>query len=397
MDGKGKERAISDREHRNGAADERAAARARLEARQARMHEEEGRPSRAPSSRVGAPKGSARKAGAPSPAAQRASSAGSPLPSAVAGVLSAARNAASRLFGILGPRGTLVAAGVVALVLVAAVVLAARGCAADAPEPVDNVPASGEQNEGPEPETVSVPDYLDAELAASLVQAAANDADVAWIANHADEYAVDGDAVQYKLLKLAADEPEAVPFVRAFPERYPSEAGEGSGGEKTQGGAPLLYQWDQRWGYTVYSSTTFALTGCCPTSLSMVYQGLTGKNDLSPYDMGVRAREGGYETQFDGTDATFLVNEASALGLSCAQIDVSADALAAALSDGGLVICNVGPGDFTSAGHFFVVTGFADDGTLVVNDPYSAERSAKSWDVQQVLGQTQALYAYRRA
>ncbi|WP_147272922.1 C39 family peptidase [Gordonibacter sp. 28C] len=307
------------------------------------------------------------------------------------------RDVASRLFGILGPRGALVAAGVVAIVLVAVVVFAVRVCAGDAQEPAGGVQTAEEQGQEPAPETVSVPDYLDADLAASLMEAAKGNADVAWVANHADEYAVDGDAVQYKLLKLAASEPEAVPFVRAFPERYPADAGEASGGERTQGGAPLLFQWDQRWGYTVYSSTTFALTGCCPTSLSMVYQSLTGKSDLSPYDLGVRAREGGYETQFDGTDATFLLNEAPSLGLSCAQIDVNADALAAALAGGGLVICNVGPGDFTSAGHFFVIAGLNDDGSLVVNDPYSAERSAKGWDVGQVLGQTQALYAYRRA
>ncbi len=61
-----------------------------------------------------------------------------------------------------------------------------------------------------------------------------------------------------------------------------------------------------------------------------------------------------------------------------------------------MVICNVGPGDFTDNGHFLVITGVDDDGNLVINDPYSAERSGRrgTW---KVLGQTKALWAYERA
>ena len=57
----------------------------------------------------------------------------------------------------------------------------------------------------------------------------------------------------------------------------------------------------------------------------------------------------------------------------------------------------VGPGDFTDNGHFFVVTGIDGDGNLRINDPYSAERSNRAWDVDTVLGQTKALWAYRLA
>ena len=62
-----------------------------------------------------------------------------------------------------------------------------------------------------------------------------------------------------------------------------------------------------------------------------------------------------------------------------------------------MLICNVGPGDFTDNGHFFVVTGIDDAGNLTVNDPYSADRSNRSWSVDAVLGQTRALWAYRLA
>ena len=289
-----------------------------------------------------------------------------------------------------------------AVVLVIALVAGVRGCmaagdAASAPDEANQAPA--EQQPQPERDPIDeakLTAVLGDELTAQLLQAAEASDDAAWVAAHPEAYAVDGEAVQYKLLKLAAVEPEAVPFVRTFPDAYPAESALGTD-DPAEGEVPRLYQWDSRWGSTVYSSTTFALTGCCPTSLSMVYQGLTGKGDLSPYDMGRRAREGGYETAFDGTDSSFLVNEAASLGLSCEEVPADAGSVRAALESGAVLICNVDPGDFTDNGHFFVVTGIDEAGGLAINDPYSAERSKRTWDVEEVLGQTKALWAYRLA
>lgn len=293
-----------------------------------------------------------------------------------------------------------IAIAVAAIALVVALVAGVRGCmaagaAAPASDEADQAPVQQQAQRDPidEDELKAV---LGDELAAQLVQAAETSDDVAWIAAHPDAYAGDGEAVQQKLLKLAAVEPEAVSFVRTFPDAYPAESALGTD-DPASGEVPRLYQWDSRWGSTVYSSTAFALTGCCPTSLSMVYQGLTGKGDLSPYDMGKRASDGGYETAFDGTDATFLVNEAASLGLSCEALAADADSVRSALEGGAVLICNVGPGDFTDNGHFFVITGIDDEGNLAINDPYSAERSNRAWDVDTVLGQTIGLWAYRLA
>ena len=113
--------------------------------------------------------------------------------------------------------------------------------------------------------------------------------------------------------------------------------------------------------------------------------------------MGKRASDGGFETAFDGTDSSFLVSEAASLGLSCEALSVDAGSVRAALEGGAVLVCNVGPGDFTDNGHFFVVTGIDGDGNLRINDPYSAERSNRAWNVDTVLGQTKALWAYRLA
>ncbi|MFR3090601.1 MAG: hypothetical protein ACLTMP_01675 [Eggerthella lenta] len=44
----------------------------------------------------------------------------------------------------------------------------------------------------------------------------------------------------------------------------------------------------------------------------------------------------------------------------------------AALEGSAVLVCNVGPGDFTDNSHFFVVTGIDGDRNLRINDPYSA-------------------------
>lgn len=378
---------------RSNADDARERARERLAARQGRIAQADGRRR--------APERSRKQSGTGGrpPSGRRGTSgaeAGAP------GIAWRALDAVRGFAAALGPRGLAVLAGVVLALalLVFGISSCVRSCSAEQPAPEQTESTQGNEGEaGKDAVTapIALPEGLDADVAARLTEAAADSEDIAWIASYASDYAVDGDMVQYKLLKLAADEPEAVGFVRGFPEEYPSDAGEPYGESAQDTTVPHFYQWDTRWGYTVYSSTTFALTGCCPTSLSMAYAGLTGKTDITPYDMGTRAQNGGYMTQYDGTDGSFLVAEAPSLGLACTEIGVDADALRAELSRGNVVICNVGPGDFTTGGHYIVIAGLADDGTLIVNDPYSAVRSAKTWDVDQVIGQTKALYSYALA
>lgn len=221
-----------------------------------------------------------------------------------------------------------------------------------------------------------------------------NDSRFVQIAENIDAYRKDGAAVQRKLVKLAVDDPEAIGFVTKWPDSYPQKAGTAYDGTVEKGQIPQLYQWDERWGYTTYSSTSFALTGCCPTSLSMVYMGLTGKTDMTPYDMGVLAGKDGYESKHEGTIGDFLTDDAAKLGLTCRKIDLDSDSLKYYLHRGYVIICNVGAGDFTDGGHYFVITGLDDQGKLTIHDPYSSVRSAKHWNIARVLNQTIALYAF---
>jgi len=57
----------------------------------------------------------------------------------------------------------------------------------------------------------------------------------------------------------------------------------------------------------------------------------------------------------------------------------------------------MGPGDFTSTGHFIVLAGIDEHGRLEIRDPNSPERTAKTWDFDTVLRQCRNLWAYSAA
>ena len=50
-------------------------------------------------------------------------------------------------------------------------------------------------------------------------------------------------------------------------------------------------------------------------------------------------------------------------------------------------------GDFTTTGHFIVLTGY-EDGRITVNDPNSRKRSEKTWDFDTLQYQIKNLWSY---
>ena len=199
------------------------------------------------------------------------------------------------------------------------------------------------------------------------------------------------------MLELAAKDPQAINYVLDFPQRYPASSGESYSDSVERGTVPDLKQWDERWGYVEYCGAAIGSTGCCPTSLSMVYMALTGKTDKTPADMAALATADGFAVDGEGTIGDFLVDDASKLGLACDEFSPSAANLVRYLKNGYVVVVNVGQGDFTDSGHFFVARGVASDGSIQINDPYSSVNTAKTWDANTIVNQSIAMYAFHVA
>lgn len=308
----------------------------------------------------------------------------------------------------LNPRILLLA--LIAVLLIAALTFIIRSCSSSSDKGSVDVGGGQQQaiggdgadegsideSEEPEIDQAALASIMGDDLAAQMVELSAGNEDLYWIASRPEAVGVDGAKAQRKLLKLATVEPAAITFVRDYPDLYPDDTTDACDPLSADVDIPLLMQWDQRWGYTVYSSAAFGQTGCCPTCMAMVYQGITRKTDMSPYDMGQLSRERGFMAQYAGTDSQFLLSCASELGLKSSKISVSEDALRDVLSAGNVVIANVGPGDFTEGGHFIVLAGLDADGMVVVNDPYSVKNSERTWSVGEIIGQTKRLFVFER-
>ncbi len=157
---------------------------------------------------------------------------------------------------------------------------------------------------------------------------------------------------------------------------------------------PFFLQWDERWGYAKYGDDFMALEGCGPTCLSMVYTGLTGDASMHPLAMAEMAEKGNHYVSGIGSSWSLMQDMARELGLEVNEVFFMADSIIEELEAGRPIICAVGPGDFTTAGHFIVLTDVDGKGRVTVHDPNSRKKSKEKWDVETIMSQTENLWSY---
>lgn len=152
---------------------------------------------------------------------------------------------------------------------------------------------------------------------------------------------------------------------------------------------PVSYfQTDPRWknvSYsTKYENTTIGASGCGPTAMAMVIA--TWKDPtVTPVTTCKWSVDHGYKATGNGTYHSYFVPQAAAYGLECERINSSSLAnLNRAQSlpyhnkahdyvdEGNLVICLMGPGNWTKGGHY--ILWYDNDGNdVIINDPASTK------------------------
>lgn len=198
------------------------------------------------------------------------------------------------------------------------------------------------------------------------------------------------------LLRLGRRNPDALDFVLGWNDGH---AGDYSAAEIDinadygKGDIPLLLQWDSRWGYAPYGTNIMGLAGCAPTCLSMVVVGLTGNTDANPLAVADYSDAQGWYVPGVGTSWELVRSGGAHYGLQCEELPISREAMLGALDDGKCIIANMLPGDFTTAGHFIVISGYEDAGFRVL-DPNSPTRSGRLWGYTALQPQLGALWAY---
>ena len=200
------------------------------------------------------------------------------------------------------------------------------------------------------------------------------------------------EAYPEQLIELLQNNEETVDFVLDYPEKKDTAPAD-TVGDIMQGEIPLLLQWDERWGYAYYADDMIAVNGCGPTAIAMVAAGLTGDNTITPYKVAQFAAENGYYAGDAGTSWSLMTEGARRFGICGEEMGLGESEIFSALENGHPVICSMRPGDFTTTGHFLVLTG-VEDGKIRVNDPNSRARSEKLWDYSRLEYQINNLWVY---
>ena len=194
------------------------------------------------------------------------------------------------------------------------------------------------------------------------------------------------------LIDLLERNPETEKFVLEYPvaskETFSIDLSE----HLNSSSIPLFMQWDQRWGYMKYGSDVAGLTACGPVCLSMATVYLTGDTAYSP-DAVIRfADQNNFYVPGSGSSWTLISEGGKKLGFQVTELPLDENRIRKCVEADIPVILVVGPGDFTTSGHFLVVTGY-EDGKFRLNDPNSLANSQKLWAYEDIKGQIRNLWS----
>ena len=192
----------------------------------------------------------------------------------------------------------------------------------------------------------------------------------------------------WNIIELLENNPETEAFVLNYPFREEMDTDLSAYSRDT---VPLFLQWDPMWGYDTYGSACLAITGCGPTALSMAGYYLTGEEHFNPVEIAAFSQKNGFYEAGYGSSWTLISQGGPQLGLSVKELPLVKKKMVDALEAGHPVILALGPGDFTTTGHYIVLTG-VEDGKFRVNDPNSAIRSQKYWSYEELEGQIRNIW-----
>ena len=192
------------------------------------------------------------------------------------------------------------------------------------------------------------------------------------------------------LIELLERNPETEAFVLQYPLRGDQSvslfAWEGSRD------VPLFLQLDPMWGYETYGSDFLAITGCGPTCLAMVGYYLTGNEEMTPAKIAAFAEKNGYYAAGYGSSWTLISEGSEALGLKATELPLVKKKMVDALEAGNPIILAMGAGDFTTTGHYIVLTDWNGE-AFRVNDPNSRIRSNRLWTYEELESQIRNIWA----
>ena len=189
-----------------------------------------------------------------------------------------------------------------------------------------------------------------------------------------------------ELTKPSTDEPV---FSAALPTPVPvTELLEVNGKQILTGGnvdVTYFCQKDDQWADQPFGTDNIGIYGCGPTVMAIAVATLTD-TDTDPAVMAAWAAEHGYWARKAGSYISIVQGTAKSFGIKTESFTSrEADDLLDALSQGKMLIALMGPGQFTTVGHFILLRGVTMSGQVLIADPNSPENSLTAWDAQVIL------------
>lgn len=137
-------------------------------------------------------------------------------------------------------------------------------------------------------------------------------------------------------------------------------------------------------------TNTIKSAGCGPTSLAICISTLTGRR-VTPIQVADWGAKQGLYIQGEGWSHSCPGIMANHWGLKCKKIARSKKDLKGVLKKGQLVVAVMGPGHFTSGGHYIVLYGLNSKGQILVSDCGSRARNG-AWNFDTVFNETKDGY-----
>lgn len=137
---------------------------------------------------------------------------------------------------------------------------------------------------------------------------------------------------------------------------------------------------------------TISEAGCGPTSSAMLIQTLRPDTTVTPITTADWSKAHGYKIKNQGTSYAYFTPQFKQYGIECKQLNSDSvyhntkssvhDNAKKALKDGNhfLIAC-MGPGNWTSSGHYIVIYKIDDNNNVYINDPAStsSSRTKSTW------------------
>lgn len=157
---------------------------------------------------------------------------------------------------------------------------------------------------------------------------------------------------------------------------------------------------DSKWGsksYTIIGSRsqTIASSGCGPTSMAMVLNHYVD-DTITPVQTANFAIERYHRTRNDGTAWSYFKDMANEYDLDFLQTASSVEALEwMNTKRDPLIICAMGPGLWTSRGHFILLWN-VKNGVASINDPASTKQIRLENSYKRVASQCRQFFCFDR-